>query len=737
MCAKRRDVLRGLCAGTAEVLFARRLLISEPAVDAFRRDTAPAGMLDLMISALSPGTLRISIAPANQPVQLHELGVVARREAQTLIPSGQARAHDLAWGKYHIDVNGNPLRVSVREAGKPRQEIRFDLDSTNVRFNLDGPVFGLGEGVQPFDRRGTRDAMLNGQHEPDLRTFGSRVPIPWVMSPTGWGVFIGQPQGSIAFTETEATFFGAEATSTRNVYLLLGDSPVEVLREYAGLTGFPHLPPLWAFGYQQSHRTLASRDEILSVARTFRDKKLPCDAVIYLGTGFCPSGWNTGHGSFTFNEKIFPHPRAVIGQLHDDHLKVIVHVVPPGDFHGTVHDSGAEAQTPGDAAPYWAEHLPVARAGVDGWWVDEGDRLPVYARLQRNQMYWEGPREIHPDSRPFALHRNGYAGLQRFGWLWSGDTSSTWAALKAQIMVGINVGLSGIPYWGSDTGGFLPTVEFTPELFVRWFQFSSFCPSFRGHGRAWKLRLPWGWDTGDPGPKEVEGAWTAGWPPAADLHRADVEVICRKFLDLRYQLIPYIYSMAAQTRDTGIPLMRALWLAYPNDARASLIDDSYLWGDSILVAPIYANGATERTVYLPDGAWWNFWTGEKLEGGREATAKAQLDSMPLFVKAGAIVPMGPVKQYASEQSDEPMVLKVYPGADGSMRWYDDDGVSFDYEHGEFLRVDCAWDDQRRMLTLRRDPSGTLGVGRKVRIEIASTGIKRTIALAGNISRVEL
>jgi alpha-glucosidase/alpha-D-xyloside xylohydrolase len=689
-----------------------------------------------MLSSFSPGTLRISIAPANDALRLPELGVVESTRSSPLYQFGRARSETVTWGKYTIRVRDNPLQVAVFEGNKIRQEIRFELDSTNVMFNLDGPVFGLGEGVHPFDRRGTRDAMLNGQHSPDLQTFGARLPIPWVISPAGWGVFVGQPQGSFVFTQTEATFLGDEATSTRNVYLLLGDSPAEVLFEYADLTGHPHLPPLWSFGYQQSHRTLSSKDEILSVAKTFREKQLPCDAVIYLGTGFCPSGWNTGHGSFTFNEQIFPDPPTVIKQLHDENLKVIVHIVPPGNLHGTVNDTGAEAEEPGDAVPYWAKHVALAKAGVDGWWPDEGDRLSVYRRLERNQMYWEGSRQIEPGKRPFALHRNGYAGLQQYGWLWSGDTFSTWDALKAQIMTGINIGVSGIPYWGTDTGGFVPTIEYSPELFVRWFQFSTFCPSFRSHGRAWKLHLPWGWDLGDPGLKEVEGDWVAAWPRPADLHRTDVEQICRKFLNLRYQLLPYIYSTAAQSHQTGMPLIRPLWLAFPNDERTYLIDDSYMWGDSFLVAPMFSKGATERSLYLPAGVWLDYWSGERFAGGRVITAKAELDSMPLYVKAGAIVPIGPVKQHASEKSNEPITLQVYPGADGSFRWYDDDGISFAYELGEFMLVHCEWNDRKHALNLQRDPAGTLGRGQQVRIKLAATNTARTLTLPDRESTTE-
>ncbi len=678
----------------------------------------------------------MSISPANEPPRFSELGVMKHFDRRLGGP-GLVRSAMVNWGKYAVKISDGPLQVGVYENGKLRQEIRFDLDSTDVEFNLSGPVFGLGEGVHPYDRRGTQDSMINGQHSPDLETFGARLPIPWVISPDGWGVFIGQPSGSMSFSQSEGRFRGSEATSTRNVYLLLGDTPADVLKAYADLTGYPHLPPLWAFGYQQSHRTLADKDEILGIVKTFREKKLPCDAVIYLGTGFCPSGWNTGHGSFTFNGRVFPDPANVIEQIHKEHFKIILHVVPPGDFHGKVTDTGAAAEAPGDAAKYWEKHTALAKLGVDGWWPDEGDRLNVYARLERNAMYFEGSRKDDPTRRPFALHRNGYAGLQRYGWLWSGDTFSTWKALQAQIMEAINIGLSGIPYWGTDTGGFVPTPEYSPELLARWFQFSAFCPSFRSHGRSWKLHLPWGWNLGVSGPREVEGDWATTWPAEADLHRSDIEEICRKYLNLRYQLLPYIYSTAAQSHQTGMPMMRAFWLMYPKDETAVLVDDAYLWGDNLLIAPVYEKGANERTVYLPEGAWWNFWTGVRVGGGKRITVSAPLDTLPMFVKAGAVVPMDPVRQYTSEHVDEPTVLQVYPGADGMFHWYDDDHVSFQYEQGHFMRVRCEWNDGKRTLTLTRDLKGRQGVGRKLLVKMAGSDKAWPVTLSEIPTRVKL
>lgn len=725
----RRAVLAGAGAATAHLIFS--CPISAAGVfwgDGSHELSAPPGLLNLSLTAMTANTLRIGIAPVTSETPAQELGVKESVWPSPLDGPGPVRTHTLRWGKYTVSIRDNPLRIAVLDGETERQEIRFDTDSTNIHFKLDGPIFGLGEGGHPFDRRGTEEVMLNGQANQDLRTFGARLPIPWVISPAGWGIFVGQPQGRFEFTQQEGVFRGVEATSTRNIFLLLGDGPAEVLNEYAKLTGFPQMPPRWSLGYMQSHRTLASREEVLGVTKTFREKKLPCDAVIYLGTGFCPSGWNTGHGSFTFNESVFPDPAEVFQQMHDEHFKAILHVVPPGNFHGRISDSGAAAETPGDAAGYWARHAAIEHVGIDGWWPDEGDELSVYSRLDRNRMYFEGSHKLHPDRRPFALHRNGYAGLQRYGWLWSGDTSSTWRTLRAQIMVGISTGLSGIPYWGTDTGGFVPTRELTPELYIRWFQWGAFCPLFRGHGRAWKLRLPWGWNTGDPGPKEMEGDWVAAWPPDSDLHRRDVEEICRKYLNLRYQLLPYLYSSVAQTHETGLPLIRALWIAYPQDKNVTLTDDVYMWGDQFLVAPVYEKDATGRGVYLPTGTWWDYWSGAPIAGGKTVLRTVDLETMPLYVKAGSIVPMGPIKQYTDETSADPFRLRIYPGADGRFTWYDDDGSSYRHESGEYMRIECIWNNRDRTLTLKPDEAGKMQIPATIQVELADSRQSMPVAL---------
>ena len=267
-------------------------------------------------------------------------------------------------------------------------------------------------------------------------------------------------------------------------------------------------------------------------------------------------------------------------------------------------------------------------------------------------------------------------------------------------MMGINAGLNGVPYWGTDIGGFVPTEEFTAELFLRWFQFGAFCPSFRCHGRTWQLRRPWGWNTGSYGPSEMGPKADAFLPKPSDLHNAAVEPICRTYLELRYQLLPYLYSAAWQTHSTGLPLIRSLGLAYREDPKAWGTIDAYLFGPDLLIAPVYTRGATSREVYLPAGDWYNFWAHERLEGGRQHSVAADLKTLPIFVRAGAILPMGPVKQYAQQPSDEPTQILLYPGADGEFSLFDDDGESFAYERGEYSLIHLAWDDANRTLHLR-------------------------------------
>jgi alpha-glucosidase (family GH31 glycosyl hydrolase) len=654
---------------------------------------------------------------------------------------GELRAQVIKAGDLRIRITSGPFAFVVETAkGEPIQQLKIDQESGIVSFAKgDAPLLGLGEGGPQFDRRGSTDRMRSGQGGYQLRTHGGRVPIPWLIGTEGWAMFIHQPFGTFDFTGTESKFQPTGPTALPlDIFFVGSREPATIMAEYARLTGHAEMPPLWSFGYQQSHRTLASREEILEEAKTFREKKLPCDALIYLGTGFCPSGWNTNNGEFEFNRKVFPDPKAIFDQFHAEHFKVVPHVViKTRSLHGTVHDA-CDAAQPADeqASCYWNVHRKIFALGVDGWWPDEGDPLNIASRLTRNRMYWEGPQIDRPNQRPYALHRNGYAGMQRYAsFLWSGDVYSTWETLRTHIPIAINTGLSGIPYWGTDIGGFVPTKEFTAELYLRWFQFGAFCTLFRSHGRNWKLRLPWGWNTGDPGPIEISNYNGAAIPGPDQLHNTQVEPICRKYLELRYRMLPYLYSAVRECAMTGLPVMRALWLHYPDDPAAVARGDEYLWGRDLLVAPVVEQGATSRQLYLPRGAWFDFWTGERHEGGREITRTVDLETTPLYVRAGSILPLGPVKQYTAEQVHEPLTVSIYPGADASFLLYEDDGSSFNFRKGEWMGVQMNWSDTRRVLTLGLSKGSRMLAPLRRRVVVKMGDATRVVIFSGRTVEV--
>jgi alpha-glucosidase (family GH31 glycosyl hydrolase) len=707
----------------------------------------PQNPLEVQITSVSPHTIRLLVLPvrATEAIRVREDGSLVRTDWGTPVTRiRDSKISGVKCGELLVRPSFDPLTISIESAkgGAALQRIRVDAESGAFTFNIgNSPLLGLGEGGVQFDRRGSVDRMKSGQGGYKLRTHGGRVPIPWLISPAGWAMFIHQPHGSLDLTGSEGKFHPFEAGKALpvDIFFIASKDPSRIMAEYARLTGHPELPPLWSLGYQQSHRTLASREEVLSEAKTFREKKLPCDALIYLGTGFCPSGWNTENGSFTWNDKVFPDPPKMIRELHEDHFKVVLHSVMMTDtLAGTVDDNSqcpADTSRSIDASCYWDAHRPDFSMGVDGWWPDEGDPLDVPSRLVRNRLYWEGPQTDRPNERPYALHRNGYAGMQRYGsFLWSGDVYSTWETLKTHVPIAINTSLTGIPYWGTDIGGFVPTREFTAELYLRWFQFGAFCTLFRCHGRNWKLRLPWGWNTGDPGPIEIKNYDGAAIPDATELHNPEVEEVCRKYLNLRYRMLPYLYSAVREATQTGMPVMRALWLHYPDDPNAVACSDQYLWGRDVLVAPVAEQGARSRKIYLPRGVWYDFWTNQRIEGGRQITRAVDLETMPLYVRAGAILPLGPVKQFVEEGTEEPLTLTAYPGTDGTFLLYEDDGRSFDYRRGEWMGVQLSWHDRSRTLRMQL-ASGSKMLASKRKLDVKVGDNLRQIEFDGRPSEV--
>jgi len=707
----RRDVLKGLVAASTTVIVPPKRAAARGAADAVGQQ------VEIQITPLSDHTFRLSLLPLNNGSveAIPSDGSLVQESWGTPIAMLRTEpGHEIAVGSVRFKVSFHPVSITVAsERGDVIQRLAW-VENTGVLSFISGssPVFGLGEGGAQFDRRGSVDPMRSGQGGYKLATHGGRLPIPWIIGTAGWAIFFHYPSGIFDLTGDAGKFQPSTAGAALpiDLFFVASSNPSTIMAEYARLTGYAEMPPLWSLGYQQSHRTLASREEVLAEAKAFREKKLPCDALIYLGTGFCPSGWNTENGSFAWNPRVFPDPREMLDELHGEHFHAVLHAVILSDrLRGTVHDpcdlSRFDEQ---NVSCYWDAHRKDFAMGVDGWWPDEGDSLDIASRLLRNRMYWEGPQMDRPNERPYALHRNGYAGMQRYAsFLWSGDVYSTWETLKTHIPIALNTALSGIPYWGTDIGGFIPTPEFTAELYVRWFQFGAFCPLFRCHGRTWKLRLPWGWNTGDPGPIEINNYNGAAVPDSSQLHDARVESICRKYLELRYRMLPYLYSAVHECGTTGMPIMRALWLHFPDDPKAVERCDEFLWGRSLLVAPVVEKGATARQIYLPRSTWYDYWTGERFEGGREIRRPVDLETIPIYVRGGSILPFDPVRQFTAENVEGPLLVSIYPGADASFLLYQDDGTSFNYRKGDWMGIKMAWDDARRRLSLELLPGSRM------------------------------
>ncbi|HEY3190537.1 MAG TPA: TIM-barrel domain-containing protein, partial [Solirubrobacteraceae bacterium] len=339
---------------------------------------------------------------------------------------------------------------------------------------------------------------------------------------------------------------------------------------------------------------------------------------------------------------------------------------------------------------WWAVHGELVRLGIGGWWLDGGEGPPAGAALSagdgtllhniydrfRHQAFAEGETVARPEQRPFLLCRSGAAGMQRFGAsCWSGDVNNDFPTLEAQIPLGLNTGLSGVPYWGTDVGGFFHPVPETGELYARWFQLGAFSPIFRSHGWVWREHVPWA-------------------------HGPEVEAICRRYAELRYRLLPYTYTLAWQAHTLGLPLMRPLVLNYGDDPRTWTLDHEYLWGDDLLVAPVTREGATAWPVYLPRGGWFDFWTGERHSGPAGVTLAAPLDRLPLLVRAGAILPLGPVVQHTGERALDEVTLQIYPEGASRFELYEDDGRTNGYLRGRYALTPFACDAGPDRVTVR-------------------------------------
>ncbi len=521
-------------------------------------------------------------------------------------------------------------------------------------------------------------------------------------------------------------------------YFVHGSHMDDVVAGYRKLTGEAPMMPRWAYGLWQCRERYESADEVIEVLQGFRSRNIPLDNIVQDWRYWIPGTW----GSHEFDAERFANPADWVRQIHEEYnARIMISVWPK--FHvGTdnfnqLNDAGYiyqpnlkegikdftghfmsyfDAFNPDAREMFWSQvSSDLYRFGFDAWWMDatepevvegpyptpevhqelyethmhptamgSGSRMLNAFSLVNSQAVYEGQRKESPNQRVFILTRSAFAGQQRYASAsWSGDITTTWTAFKKQIPAGLNFTISGIPYWTTDIGGFSEEPRISSdrkqwaELNNRWFQFGVFTPLLRVHGQDDR--------TGD---REM-------WNFDDETYKTML-----KFDRLRYRLLPYIYSLAGAVTHKGGTIMRPLVMDFPTDINVHDIGDQYMFGPAFLVNPVTDYGARERKVVLPitPGGWYNFWTGAPEAGGRTVVADAPYTSLPLFIRAGSIIPMGPNLQYTDESSWDPITLYVYTGADGSFTLYEDQGLNYNYEQGEFSEIPIIWDEDNRRLT---------------------------------------
>lgn len=606
------------------------------------------------------------------------------------------------------------------------------------RMDAQSHFYGLGEKTGFLDKRGERYTMWNSDvyapHVPEIEALYQSIPflIHYRMGGVPYGIFLDNP-GKTVFdmrTANDSYTFQTE-TGDLDYYLIYGSTLKEVVSRYSDLTGKMPLPPKWALGYHQSRYSYMNQEEVLDLARTFRKKRIPCD-VIYLDIHYMDE-----YRVFTWDKTRFPNPKVMMNELRDMGFR-IVPIVDPGvkkDPKYPIYREGIEQDHfcrklegdlfigpvwPGEStfpdftddrtAKWWGEkHKGFVDSGIEGIWNDMNEPavfndsktmdLDVVHRnngnsktheelhnlygLLMSKATHEGLKEQLQGKRPFVLTRAGYAGVQRYAAVWTGDNRSFWEHMALAIPMVLNLGLSGVAFAGPDIGGFAHHTS--GELLARWTQMGVFFPYSRNHSAIDTLR---------------QEPWSFG---------EEVESIARKYIQMRYKWMPYLYSLFREASTTGIPVMRPLLLEYPEDPKVLHLSDQFLVGRDILIAPILRPDTEYRAVYLPEGVWYDYWTGERHPGGQAILAQAPLDTLPIFIKAGAILPEESVRQHAEEATDGWLDVRVYGGnMEGSSQdgigalqvvanridLYEDDGQTYAYENGEYNLLRCEWEEKQ-------------------------------------------
>jgi len=570
----------------------------------------------------------------------------------------------------------NPLVLKSR-SGKALLTLKTAVsDGTSVTFTFDH---------DPKDRFYGNGNESENHAGPLMHTSGEQVVnngttcVPFIWSPSGYGILIANNVDDVThhikWSDSNGTLTWIVPEPFADVYLMAARDGSGVLGEYARLTGSAPIPPRWTFGFMLSRWGYKDAADIQDKWQQFRDRKIPVDAFIY--------DYDWYKNDWQFNNSTFPDPAADLAKMHAMNLHFVGIRKPRVE---AAHADYAKSHDWAIAAPYgtdlrfdvpaarawwWNYQLPLLKDGIDGWWNDEAEQAYDEFFYMSQQQYLGG-RAVS-QNRQWSIDRAFAPGLQHYGAAaWTGDIDSTWAAFSEQPGTLLNWSMAGMPWVSHDTGGFQSTP--TPELYTRWLEEAVFIPIMRAHGTHDSPRWPWAF--GD----ESLAAMT-------------------KAIDLRYRLIPYLYTLADETYRSGVPPMRPLFLEFPDDSATWSINDEWMLGGRILAAPVLAEGG-ERKVYLPTGNWFDANTGKAMSGSQTLElAPVPLDVIPFYVRAGTILPMGPVIQSTAEAED-PLEVRIYPGADADFSLYEDDGTTYAYENGRFTRISMHWDEDKYVLTVR-------------------------------------
>jgi alpha-D-xyloside xylohydrolase len=613
------------------------------------------------------------------------------------------------------NIDGKQL---VQEGTRKLTPVRVNGEDT-YRAESEVNIYGSHEALYGLGQHQAGVWNYRGESV-DISQDNSNIAVPFLVSSNGYGIFWNNDSRS-RFNNRFANYLyiSSDVADVIDYYFFYGPELDKVIAGYRELTGEAPLFGKWAYGFWQCKNRYKSQDEILGVARKYRALHIPVDNIVQ------DWFWWNRKGEFVFN-KNYPDPKGMIDELHRENFHLMISIWPffePGsanyDFaekNGWFIDKFKFAQPPYHADGmalydatnaearkfYWDQvNKGLFSIGADAWWMDtnepetegleeniqlghnlaigSGDRyVNVYPLLDTAAVY-DGQRSTSDRKRVYILSRSAFAGSQRNAvTAWSGDLISDWFSYRRQIPAGLNFALSGIPYWTTDIGGFVfgsPSDPVFRELFVRWFQYGTFNPILRVHG------------TRNPDENEL---WSYG---------PDAQKILVSFDRLRYRLLPYTYSLAWKTTNESYTPMRPLVMDFRSDVRAQNTGDQFMYGPAFLVSPVTEPSATSRRVYLPNAKWYNFWSGAPLEGAREVNAEAPLEKMPLYIRAGSIVPLGPDVEWSAEKPADPIELRVYRGADGEFTLYEDENDNYNYEKGVHATISFRWDDAKNVLTI--------------------------------------